>query len=933
MAAGRLYPPIVNYAMPAFLSTESVRIYFSLSDYNAKSDIASIQLTVRDLNSNKNVLDQEKYPSQIKSVTGFEEEITRITQKDKYFIELEPSDIEGGFKIDNIYKIQLRCSSVINNEEPDSPPVNWLNSNLSNFSEWSTVTLIRPIAEPKYSVAGMSNDGYTNYASVDSIFTITYSSGEEGQEPLKAWRTVLYSSNKTNILSDSGWKIYKNYDYLPIDNTNSVTFESILPYVMEASTEYVLQLQLETRNGYTISHDYNFTCQPVLSNDFIGNIYFEINEEEGYSDIHVGSDDRYYTNLILRRTSSKSNFTIWEDVSLLTVKDTVVNWNFRDFTIESGIWYRYGIQIRDTTGRRGPLTVMTDIKMGEFENAFLLEENNIQLKLKYDFNISSANITISEAKTDTIGSKYPFVRRNGNMYYRTFQCSGLITSYMDSYENLFTSKQKLYPSNAINRYDNIRDNIDFVVNQYDYTYERFFREKVQEFLYDNKVKLFKSLQEGNILVKLMNISLTPKNELGRLLYSFSAQAVEIDEPTLPILQSYNIQPIINYSSNIIFEDNQIKQLNNFVAYEKAESSDLYTTELLPTYNLFTANQNLIQLIGENFGYVYENNKVTAKESKNNIFVSDFNVTYLRIEFESAPYLIIKSGGKLIPYVPTAQETTRPKLFLGWLVDIGNNRILVQPPNNIYELNVEDFVLYSNTKVSFPQDTQATIYYATQISQELDQTSTTPISLEYVNIIGQLDQYFDPNLTEDNVVSILNNKYSWNNIGNNLRYTLSSLIWADIEADPGTILYAQSSAADSISKFIINENGNLFLEPNIADMKIITLYFSGKQIDIRYLMNLKYQEEFVDDEDSYHDNRAVNKFKALHDKGNIKPAIAIPYDYYHDNETNKDYIYYNRDWCEYSQDTNNSYLLDIKCPVHAYVNYRIQQARGVYESQI
>ena len=35
--------------------------------------------------------------------------------------------------------------------------------------------------------------------------------------------------------------------------------------------------------------------------------------------------------------------------------------------------------------------------------------------------------------------------------------------------------------------------------------------------------------EGNILVKLMDISLTPNQTLGRMLYSFSATAYEIDE--------------------------------------------------------------------------------------------------------------------------------------------------------------------------------------------------------------------------------------------------------------------------------------------------------------------------------------------------------------------------------------------------------------------
>ena len=114
---------------------------------------------------------------------------------------------------------------------------------------------------------------------------------------------------------------------------------------------------------------------------------------------------------------------------------------------------------------------------------------------------------MAETKTDTIGSKYPFVRRNGNMYYRTFQCTGLIIAYMDMTANLLTTPQKLLDNNK-SRYDAIWNKVNYRVNTYDYTYERKFREAVEEFLYDDKVKLFKSLQEGNILVKLMDISLT-----------------------------------------------------------------------------------------------------------------------------------------------------------------------------------------------------------------------------------------------------------------------------------------------------------------------------------------------------------------------------------------------------------------------------------------
>lgn len=935
MAAGRLYPPIVNYAMPAFsVSDNAVNIYFSLSEYNALSDIKSIQLTVRYLNSNENALNTTLYPSRIKSINtnAIPIDETRITQKDKYFVTLLKSDLTKGFELDQIYKVQLRCCSVTSPANAQLTAL-WLNQNVSQFSEWSTVCLLKPISKPSITVAGMGDgDGYINYTSVDSIFTITYASGES-KEPLKAWRTILSDASQSTILADSSWVTYKNYDYLPrTGNTNSVIFESIMPYIMQAGTDYVLTVQIETKNGYALSKKFSFTCQPIYSSDFIGNIEFDINEEEGYANIITTSIDPYYTNIYLRRTSSKSNFTIWEDVALKIAKNEVINWNFKDFTIESGIYYRYGIQLCDTTGRRSPLTVMSSIKMGEFENAFLLEENNLQLKLKYDFSISSANITIAETKTDTIGSQFPFVRRNGNMYYRTFQCSGLITGFMDENEHWFATKQELY-HNTQNRYDLVRKNIELQVNQYDYTYERIFREKVQAFLYDNKVKLFKSLQEGNILVKLMNISLTPKNELGRLLYTFSAQAVEIDTPTLSNLQTYNIQPIEIYSSEIAFVSTGIGQLSNFKGYEKLDTADT-NTDLISTYNVYPANKNIIQLIGEKFGYIYDNqgNKI-GQENRNNIRVTDFNLNYLRIEMESDPYFIqINTDSSLSLFQPTdTQLIEEENIVLGWLVDIEisgqNTRILIQPPNHIYELNVANFSLSQDASISFPVDTFATIYYTAQSSQEFDDTTSTPQIITYQDKVGQLNQLFDPALSQHDVVTILSNKYKWNNLNNTERYTLNGLFWADIEADPGTILYAQSSATTTPTRFVINENGNLFLEPNIANTKITALYFAGKQIDVRFLNPVKHWSDVTD-----HDNKAVQIFNTTHNKGTFKPKAPAPYDYYFNESKNKYYMFYNRGWWICTPG-DEPYFWDIVCPVYAMINYHIQQFQGVYKNQV
>jgi hypothetical protein len=48
--------------------------------------------------------------------------------------------------------------------------------------------------------------------------------------------------------------------------------------------------------------------------------------------------------------------------------------------------------------------------------------------------VSSFKSTILETKIDTIGGHYPFVFRNGNVEYKEFPISGLITLLSDENE-------------------------------------------------------------------------------------------------------------------------------------------------------------------------------------------------------------------------------------------------------------------------------------------------------------------------------------------------------------------------------------------------------------------------------------------------------------------------------------------------------------------
>ena len=739
------------------------------------------------------------------------------------------------------------------------------------------------------------------FLSEDAVFTIVYNSGTD-KELLKSWQTKLYNEDQSELLADSGENTYNNYNYLSPSDSGSIVLTSALPHRLVPDQKYQLVVDIITQNGYVIHEIFPFTAASLAGEVFDGKITAQIIEDYGYCIINIeGNTETSGYNLVIRRSSSESNFLVWEDLAIETFASEIPKWSFIDRTVESGVWYKYGVQIQNIKGRRGSLTTanISDPVMGEWEDVFLLAENGRQLKLKYDFQISSANVNVGESKTDTIGSKYPFVRRNGAMYYRTFQCSGLITGFMDNNERLFIQPSELFYNQDIvdNYYKNTRHQIAEYVNQYDYTYEREFREKVIDFLYDNKVKLFKSLQEGNILVKLMNISLTPKNELGRLLYNFSAQAIEIGEPTLKILDNYHIQTIGTAQSQITSFETQIGQLSSFNKNKFNEDNTIAESQ----FNTIKAGTNIMQLIGEQCGWVYDSNgAVIRKNPINGSVIDNFQMTNLKVEFEDAPYLITKQNGKLVPFTGDSTEGVNP-LLLGWLLQIDDEVILVQLPNRIYEINEPGFILDSNHVIAPMVDTQMNMIYSFGTTKEVDSTSI-PNSITLYDLIGQTIKIFNPGVT-NNVVTQLKNKYSYS-FNENEKFNFKGLTLVDIEAEPGTIVYMRTSVMDEAVPFILNETGDLRLEFNLPNLTIEELYFNGLQVDSRFVLDFE-----------------------KHNK-NTKPEYPEQYDYY--SENNKIFMYYGRAWRECEEVSKG--IFNISCPVSALINYCVKQEKDVYSSQ-
>ena len=790
MAVGNnLYPPIIATYMPAFIRTSPCKVYFSLSSFNSPEDIMNVQITVSNINTNESVLRKSLYPSDIKiSQLNID---TAVQTDEKYYIVINPGDVQqsadgiSAFELNQFYKVQLRFTAVGAEQPPETKIAAWLLNNQKYFSEWSTVCLIKGIEQPVINLHGLGT------SSSQTIFTtelqaivgsMSYSANTNVEtETLKAYSILIATAD-----APSTYVVNSGTIYTDSFNPNEINYP--LKYELKEDQSYILTFTYITKNNYTATNTYKFIINAYSIERLDATITAELNEEEGYISINIKNDEiiKFYGNLLIRRSSNLSNFSEWEDIHIVNVKDVStldVTWN--DFSIESGIWYKYGFQ-KISNNTRSPLVKMKNAILATFEYSFL-NGSDRQLKLKFDAAVSSFKPTVSESKTDTLGGQYPIIRRNGKTNYKQFTLSGLISSYQDEF-GTFTTKDELYGESKQD-YEDYNSNND-INEQYDYILETAFRNKVLSFLNDNTVKLFRSPTEGNILVKLMNISLSPKEELGRMLYTFSANAYEIDTVTLDNLFIYKVisQGQENHTISSVFF--RLGQLQTFVK----------------------AGTDIIQLI---------QNQLNKKA--NTGFDEKLNyLSNIKISFESDSVLLTE--GVAGPEV-VRNGSSPTNSMSGYLISLNGNSIIVNQ-KGYYELSntgITSFSVLCDCKITLDY-----VYNYTETAKEGNQAA---VRIEYANRVGQLQGIY--NSTQD-IIQKIYTKYLQNQ--KSFYQKLVAVNGISIEADPHTVLYVQDAFDSQEYKHEIGDTGILTLyntDTAISKMHIYGIHllpFSGENLN-------------------------------------------------------------------------------------------------------
>ena len=762
-----LYPPIFKKAyMPAFIRNNNTeekccKVFFSISVYNSLNEIATdlVQVSVQNQNTNYSALDLEKYPSGI-MLTSLKEKEDRKTD-DRYYIEIGLGDLAQGnqFNPGEYYKVQIRFTSSLE-ENGTTKDETWFNTNIANFSEWSQVVLVKGIETPRLQLRNFDNQvSEREFALQDISLVGSVIFNTQDKEYLKKYRIILYNNLMTEILQDSKEKYSNIYS-----NPNQIYYK--IKYNLKHEGNYILKVQLQTNNLYEWEETYAFTMNLVQYTTLDSSNYHiqaQPDDRGGRIKVKVTSDQKpkqLGMNLIIRRSCSKDNFNVWEDVYTFLAKSTeVVNLTWYDMTIESGVWYKYSLQQRNLQGFRSNLIIYETPIMCVFQDIFLTTAEN-QLKIRFNPQVNNYSHVVAESLTQTIGSKYPFIRRNGNVNYRTFSLSGTITHFMDARQNtMHASPLDLYGTNEFggkSKYDqyNNRHNINVYNNS---IYERDFREKVIDFLYKNDVKLYKSSTQGNMLVKLMNISFTPNNTLSRHIYDFTCTVQQIDEFTVDNCDKYNIQDKGQYSNETsvsIVTQGQILAPNLNLFYTESDSNN-QEEEIYKNRKIYNTNSRLV------FGNA-KGDTGLSKDIIKNYIAPKYNylktdlidvkidyLSYLKIEFTSPPYLISQVNGTL-----KICEGSEKAIYLGHIIKINGESIIVGP-EGIYEL-ADNSIQIKTLEFLSSEETGVISYEAVVL--EFEQSSLIAKTYENIEKIGQLFGFFRPS---DSIFKKIYTRYFYN----------------------------------------------------------------------------------------------------------------------------------------------------------------------------
>lgn len=496
----KLYPPSINGTIPAFCNkngTVLITVPFSMNKAVSKSEVVGFAL-------------------KIKTVSGVVKGVIKTTQKNSkssYDID-ENSEAtfdatSYDFVVGQYYKFQLAYIGT---------------DGIVGY--YSTVGVAKYTTIPEVSIEGLY---FGKVNSHKYEYTGVYSQkNKDTTEKLYTSRFQLYDNNKT-VLQDSG-EVLHNTSEDDLSYESHVAFS--VPQDLDVNQTYFIRFFITTMNGITKNTPYyRLTQRRSVSPEIKAELVATLQSDEGYVNLQIKDEaDSVISGAFLISRASSLNGYAWEEFKRFDLQSMVPNkWSFLDCTVEQGATYKYSLQQYNSNGIYSDRIISNSVLV-DFEDMFLFDGER-QLNIRFNPKVSIYKKDLSESKTETMGSKYPYISRNGNIDYKEFSISGLISYQMDNVE-LFMTKEKL-------GIDEVHNNL----TTENITAERIFKNEVLDWLNNGKPKVFRSPSEGNYIVRLMNVSLSPTDSLSRMLHTFSCTAYEIAAFNITNLKYYELVDI------------------------------------------------------------------------------------------------------------------------------------------------------------------------------------------------------------------------------------------------------------------------------------------------------------------------------------------------------------------------------------------------------
>lgn len=510
----KLYPPNIEGTLPAFYSSV-LTVPFSMNRAVSQSEVNGFAIKIKKVNDN--------------SLLFSGEEKTDFTIGNECSVSFDLGDTE--LNIGEFYKVQI---AYINTET---------SSNLATtdvVGYYSTVGIVKYTTLPIVKIEGMSSS-HINIHNYQYVGVYQQAKSESGILKYLDTTEKIYSSefklldSENNIVKTSGEIIHDtSKDIERYQSTETFSISSDLSLDMS----YYLVYSVKTINGLEVSSPrYRVMQRRRIPMALNVNFKASLDYENGAIKLFMVSPKFQIASgsFLISRASSKDGYS-WENFKYFNLQsEDPEKRYFMDYTVEQGVTYRYSIQQFNVNGVYSDREISNDI-IADFEDLFLYDGDR-QLRVRFNPKVASFKKDLAETKTETIGSKYPFIFRNGKVNYKEFSISGLISYRMNDTETFGVLKD----IGITNDIDSITSNhFTNSLVSYNIAAERQFKLEVLEWLTNGEPKIFRSPSEGNYIVRLMNVSMSPTDTLGRMLHTFTCTAYEIAAFTYENLNAYNL---------------------------------------------------------------------------------------------------------------------------------------------------------------------------------------------------------------------------------------------------------------------------------------------------------------------------------------------------------------------------------------------------------